>query len=84
MAKLEQARKLILSQALPAPFQSLDNTEEQFKTGFKCVDDNLRNATVENQRPVRLPMCAAASAPGLLSYTQYPHRASVLDYGLIA
>jgi len=44
IVNLEKARKLIESQRHQASLQWFDNIREQFKSGFKCVDDNLRHA----------------------------------------
>jgi len=44
LTKLKQTQGLIKSQALVASIEWLDNFEDQFKSGFKCTDDNLRHA----------------------------------------
>ena len=44
LIEFEQARELIKSQALQASLEWLNNFEEQFKPGFRCVNDNLRHA----------------------------------------
>ena len=42
-SKLEQARQLLLSQAVYGSLQWLDNTEEQLKPIFRWLNDNHRN-----------------------------------------
>ena len=43
-AKLEQAHKPILSKWPHASLQWLENVEQQFKPGLKCLEYDLQNA----------------------------------------
>ena len=42
--ELDHARELMEDQWCLAPMQWFDNIEEQFKAGFRCVNDNRRHA----------------------------------------